>query len=400
MKRIFQNFGKVVLSIALVAAVGCRKEDTLRFLPGENGEPSDYEVVDAAVDASAKPSGIYLVNQGNQGSNKARLDFLNFHNGFYIRDVFTEYNPEVVKGLGDIGNDVQVYKGKVFVVVNGSHKVEIMDAYSMKRLAQVDVSNCRFIAFDGNSAYVTSYVSKDTKDKEAFKTQKGALYRIDLDTYKVTGQVTVGYQPEQLVIRDGKAYVANSGGFFASSGVIGAKYDNTVSVVDLKSMKVEYNIEVAVNLELMLVDAEGTIWVSSRGNYIDVSSTLNYLVKKGDKYELGGSVNVPVSSMALAGDKIYVIGLTYIPPTWKPTTTYNIVNVKTRELESGSFITDGTESGITTAFTVTVNPGNGDIYVTDAKDYVSSGTLHCYTGSGKHKWSVRTGDIPGRIAFL
>ncbi len=390
MKRIFQNFGKVVLAIALVAAAGCRKEDTLRFLPGENGEPSDYEVVDAAVDASAKPSGIYLVNQGNQGSNKARLDFLNFHNGFYIRDVFTEYNPEVVKGLGDTGNDVQVYKGKVFVVVNGSHKVEIMDAYSMKRLAQVDIPNCRFIAFDGNCAYVTSYVAKDA---ESLKTQKGALYCIDLDTYKVTGQVTVGYQPEQLVIMDGKAYVANSGGYVAG-------YDDTVSVVDLKSMKVEYDIKVAINLGLMLVDAEGTIWVSSQGNFSDVSSTLNYLVKKGDKYELGGSVNVPVSSMALAGDKIYVIGTTYIPPTWKPTTTYNIVNVKTRELESGSFITDGTESDIATAFTVTVNPGNGDIYVTDAKDYVSSGTLHCYTGSGKHKWSVRTGDIPARIAFL
>lgn len=390
MKRIFQNFGKVVLAIALVAAAGCRKEDTLRFLPGENGEPSDYEVVDAAVNASAKPSGIYLVNQGNQGSNKARLDFLNFHNGFYIRDVFTEYNPEVVKGLGDTGNDVQVYKGKVFVVVNGSHKVEIMDAYSMKRLAQVDVPNCRFIAFDGNHAYVTSYVAKD---KESLKTQKGALYRIDLDTYKVTGQVTVGYQPEQLVIMDGKAYVANSGGYVAG-------YDDTVSVVDLKSMKVEYDIKVAINLGLMLVDAEGTIWVSSQGNFSDVSSTLNYLVKKGDKYELGGSVNVPVSSMALAGDKIYVIGSTYTPPAWALTTTYNIVNAKTRKLESGSFITDGTESDITTAFTVTVNPGNGDIYVTDAKDYVSSGTLHCYTGSGKHKWSVRTGDIPGRIAFL
>lgn len=390
MKRIFQNFGKVVLAIALVAAAGCRKEDTLRFLPGENGEPSDYEVVDAAVNASAEPSGIYLVNQGNQGSNKARLDFLNFHNGFYIRDVFTEYNPEVVKGLGDTGNDVQVYKGKVFVAVNGSHKVEIMDAYTMKHLAQVDVPNCRFIAFDGNCAYVTSYVAKD---KEALKTQKGALYCIDLDTYKVTGQVTVGYQPEQLVIRDGKAYVANSGGYVAG-------YDNTVSVVDLKSMKVEYDIEVAVNLQLMLVDAEGTIWVSSIGNYSDVSSTLNYLVKKGDKYELGGSVNVPVSSMALAGDKIYVIGSTYTPPTWALTTTYNIVNAKTRKLESGSFITDGTESDIATAFTVTVNPGNGDIYVTDAKDYVSSGTLHCYTGSGKRKWSVRTGDIPARIAFL
>lgn len=394
MKRIFQNFGKVVLAIALVAAAGCRKEDTLRFLPGENGEPSDYEVVDAAVDAAAEPSGIYLVNEGKQGSNKARLDFLNFHNGFYIRDVYTEYNPEVVKGLGDTGNDVQVYKGKVFVVVNGSHKVEIMDAYSMKRLAQVDVPNCRFIAFDGNRAYVTSWVAKDKKD---VPDQKGALYRIDLDTYKITGEVEVGYQPEQLVIMDGKAYVANSGGVRYQNG---HDYDNTVSVVDLKSMKVEYNIEVAVNLSRIAADKNGAIWVSSLGNFSDISSKLYCLEKKDGKYAIATSIDRPVANMAVNSDYIYVIGTSYDPVTWKSSTSYFKVNVNTRSVDSEKFITDGSESTIAAPYAISVNPANGDIYVTDAKDYVSSGTLHCYTGSGKHKWSVQTGDIPGHIAFL
>lgn len=394
MKRIFQNFGKVVLAIALVAAAGCRKEDTLRFLPGENGEPSDYEVIDAAVNASAKPSGIYLVNEGNQGSNKARLDFLNFHNGFYIRDVFTEYNPEVVKGLGDTGNDVQVYKGKVFVVVNGSHEVEIMDAYSMKRLAQVDIPNCRFIAFDGNSAYVTSWVAKDKKD---VPDQKGALYRIDLNTYKITGEVEVGYQPEQLVVMDGKAYVANSGGVRYQNK---HDYDNTVSVVDLKSMKVEYNIEVAVNLSRIAADKNGAIWVSSLGNYSDISSKLYCLEKKDGKYAIATSIDRPVANMAVNSDYIYVIGTSYDPVTWESSTSYFKVNVNTRSVDSEKFITDGSESTIAAPYAISVNPANGDIYVTDAKDYVSSGTLHCYTNSGKHKWSVRTGDIPGHIAFL
>ena len=394
MKRIFQNFGKVVLAIALVAAAGCRKEDTLRFLPGENGEPSDYEVVDAAVNASAKPSGIYLVNEGKQGSNKARLDFLNFHNGFYIRDVFTEYNPEVVKGLGDTGNDVQVYKGKVFVVVNGSHKVEIMDAYSMKRLAQVDVPNCRFIAFDGNRAYVTSWVAKDKKD---VPDQKGALYRIDLNTYKITGEVEVGYQPEQLVVMDGKAYVANSGGVRYQNK---HDYDNTVSVVDLKSMKVEYNIEVAVNLSRIAADKNGAIWVSSLGNYSDISSKLYCLEKKDGKYTIATSIDRPVANMAVNSDYIYVIGTSYDPVTWESSTSYFKVNVNTRSVDSEKFITDGSESTIAAPYAISVNPANGDIYVTDAKDYVSSGILHCYTNSGQHKWSVRTGDIPGHIAFL
>jgi hypothetical protein len=37
--------------------------------------------------------------------------------------------------------------------------------------------------------------------------------------------------------------------------------------------------------------------------------------------------------------------------------------------------------------------------VTDAKDYVTPGTLHCFSPDGKRKWSVTTGDIPAHIVF-
>lgn len=48
---------------------------------------------------------------------------------------------------------------------------------------------------------------------------------------------------------------------------------------------------------------------------------------------------------------------------------------------------------------IAIHPRNGDIYVTDAKNYVSSGVLHCYSREGVHKWSVRTGDIPAHMVF-
>ena len=47
---------------------------------------------------------------------------------------------------------------------------------------------------------------------------------------------------------------------------------------------------------------------------------------------------------------------------------------------------------------IAIHPRNGDIYVTDAKNYVSSGVLPCYSREGVHKWSVRTGDIPAHMA--
>jgi hypothetical protein len=41
-----------------------------------------------------------------------------------------------------------------------------------------------------------------------------------------------------------------------------------------------------------------------------------------------------------------------------------------------------------------------DVYITDAKDYVTPGTLYCISPEGKLRWQVRTGDIPAHFAFL
>ena len=390
MKKRFLDFGRAALTFALAVAVaaGCRK-DEIPVIPGGDGTPSDYDVIDAPADSKANPAGLYLLNEGNMGGNNAQLDFLNFRNSYYVRDVFAEYNPDVVKGFGDTGNDVQVYDGKVFAVLNGSHKVEIMDAGTVRRIAKVDVPNGRSIAFDGDNAYVTSWVATDNT---ALADQKGALYRISLDTYKVTGEVTVGYQPEQLVIKDGKAYVANSGGMHTG-------YDNTVSVVDLKSMSVEYTVDVAVNLSRMVMASDGTLWVSSLGNYFDVPAKLYWLEQKGGRYEVGGSLDIPVSAMAVSGNDIYVLGTTY-DSNWTPTASYYKVNASAREVVSEKFITDGSESGIGTAYAVAVNPVSGDVYIADVKDYVSSGELFCYSDAGKLRWHVRTGVLPGHIAFL
>ena len=80
--------------------------------------------------------------------------------------------------------------------------------------------------------------------------------------------------------------------------------------------------------------------------------------------------------------------------------TYGIVDVHTGEVVSDNFIKDGTEADIEIPYGLKVNPENGDIYVTDAKNYVSSGNLLCYSRDGKLKWKVRTGDIPAHMAFL
>lgn len=380
---IFKNIFPLAAAILLTLSPGCRKIELVN--------PTEYDVLDLEPEPDADPIGMYLLNEGNMGSNKADLDYLDYRTAVYARGIYAEKNPNVVKELGDVGNDIQIYDGKLFAVINCSHKIEVMDAYTTKRITQIDIPNCRYIRFKGKYAYVSSYVGPVAMDPNA---RKGAVFKVDLKDYKIVGEATVGYQPDELAIVNEYAYVANSGGYRAPN------YDSTVSVVELESMRQVYKIDVAINLSRIKADAYGNLWVSSRGNYDDIPSNLYRLESSGGRYKVAETMNIPASNIALHGDSLYVYSVEYSNQTSKNTVTYAIINVKQKRVVSRSFITDGTDRDIVIPYGLAIHPKNGDIFITDAKNYVSSGVLHCYSKEGVHKWSVRTGDIPAHMVFL
>lgn len=77
--------------------------------------------------------GFYLLNEGNMNSNKATLDYFDYAKGTYFRNIYADTNPNVVKELGDVGNDIKIYGNKMYVVVNASNKVEVLDARTVKK---------------------------------------------------------------------------------------------------------------------------------------------------------------------------------------------------------------------------------------------------------------------------
>ena len=103
--------------------------------------------------------------------------------------------------------------------------------------------------------------------------------------------------------------------------------------------------------------------------------------------------------MTLCGDSLYVYSTEWSWITNKNTITYAIVDTKTTRVVSRNFIRDGTDKTIQIPYGVAVNLDTREIFVTDAKDYVTPGTLYCFDPDGKKKWSVTTGDIPAHIAF-
>ena len=238
-------------------------------------------------------SGMYVLCEGNMGSNKCTLDFLDLTKAQYHRNIYSEMNPETVKELGDVGNDIKVYGSRLWMVINCSNKVEVADVATAKRIGQVDIPNCRYLAFHDGYAYVSSFA---------------------------------GPQPEEMAVLDGKLYVANSGGYMPPV------YDNRVSVIDLNTFQVERTIDVAPNLHRCRADHYGQLWVTSRGNYEDVPAMVYCLQQSSDGYAaIGDEMETSISDMCIVGDSLYYIGTAWNEILQRNTVSYGIINVRTHQ---------------------------------------------------------------------
>ena len=64
---------------------GCRKIELVN--------PTEYEVLPFGEDPDADPIGMYLLNEGNMGSNKADIDYLDYRTAVYARGIYAEKTP-------------------------------------------------------------------------------------------------------------------------------------------------------------------------------------------------------------------------------------------------------------------------------------------------------------------
>ena len=375
----FCIFPLLVLS-AIIAS--CRGDDEVLVISTPTGvvAPSSPDSV----------TGFYLLNEGNMGCNKCTLDFFDYTTGIYHRNIYAETNPTVVLELGDVGNDIQIYGDKLYAVINCSHFVEVMNKDNAKHIGEIKIPNCRYLAFHGDYAYVSSYAGPVLIDPNA---RLGYVAKVDTATLEVVDTCTVGYQPDELAVVGNKLYVANSGGYRVPN------YDRTVSVIDLETFTEIKKIDVAINLHRVEVDNQGFLWVSSRGDYYTVPSDLYVIDTATD--EVVDTLGIAATEYCIDGDLLYLYSTEYSyvsDQEW--TISYALIDTRTREVLTRNFITDGTEKEIKMPYGVAVNPETKEIFVTDAKNYVSPGTLYCFSPDGKKKWSVTTGDIPAHFAFL
>ena len=175
-----------LLLLCLSAVTSCRHEELILYSDTYETTTPQY----------ASVAGFYLLNEGNMGTNSSTLDYFDATTGEYHKNIYAETNPTVIKELGDVGNDLQIYGSRLYAVINCSHKVEVMRAADASYIGKIDLPNCRYIRFHDGYAYVSSYVAPVRIDPHA---PKGCVFKIDTATLQVVDTVTVGYQPEEIL---------------------------------------------------------------------------------------------------------------------------------------------------------------------------------------------------------
>lgn len=392
--RILRHYAYYLASLmaSLLMLTACRQDELVSFV-------IDTVVSDTPAYSSSL-SGMYVLCEGNMGSNKCTLDYLDLSGHWsadegrihYLRNIYGQQNPSAIFELGDVGNDIQIYGSKLWIVVNGSNKVEVCQAHNARRIGQVNIPNARYVTFHQGFAYISSYVSQPVSMVEV---PRGCVYKVDTLSLQKVDSVLVGYQPEEMAVIQQKLYVANSGGYLAPD------YDHTLSVIDLSKtqMQVIETLDVAPNLHHVVADRQGHLWVTSRGDYAATPARLHQITLSKSK-AAGSEVaqiqdyDLPVSSFSLAGDTLFCLCANEnSTPRVEliQTSTGNSMSLSNQELQLPTLVHP---------YGIIANPETRDFYLMDAKNYVSSGELLHFLSDGSFDWRVSTGDIPSRAVFV
>ena len=148
-------------------------------------------------------TGAYVVNSGNMYNKiESSLTAIDYASSTATQNVFKTANG---RSLGNTANDGIVYGNKIYLAVDQSNTIEVIDKKTKQSIKQIKTTELlgnaegaepRHIIADGGKVYFTTY--------------GGYVAAVDTTSFALQKKWQVGSYPESLVIGNGNLYVANS----------------------------------------------------------------------------------------------------------------------------------------------------------------------------------------------
>ncbi|MDX1652727.1 MAG: YncE family protein [Brumimicrobium sp.] len=343
---------KVIFVLIIVILTGCKKE--------ENNDPSTPE---------SFSNGILVLNEGLFQQNNSTLSWIDLSKNEVIHDIFLAKNNRL---LGDTGNDLKKYGSKIYVVVNASSTIEVLDSKTLTSIKQISLSlngqaqEPRKITFWKNKAFVSSF--------------DGFVNIIDTASLNVINRIQVGQNPEGISVAGDQLFVANSGGLNFPN------VDSTVFKIDLINEVIVDTFTVGKNPGDVYARTDGSVYVVKRGDYAgDPSELVRIDSNTGQVTSLG----FPVSSLSVKNDILVIAYYDY---------NSGNSNVSNYDMTSQQMISSSTinSNQVSTLYGAYLLPDNRTVAL-DAMNFTNTGYLRIFGTNGMIESSFEVGLNPNNI---
>ncbi len=317
------------------------------------------EIIDQAPIVAGSKS-VYITNEGNFQFGNASVSYYNPEQNQIVEDVFKANNNQ---NLGDVCQSIAYFNEKFYLVVNNSHKIEVVNSGTFKSCGTISGLNSPryFLPVNNQKGYVT-----DLYDNQ--------ISIVDLNSNSVTGHIPCTGWTEELMMISGKVFVTNP-------------YRDKLYVINTLTDQISDSISIGYASNSLKEDKFGRIWVLCAGN-----STIS-----GGLYCINPSTNVveqslPFSStsnpcrlrMNATNDTLY----------WLNNGIYRM-SITATVTPTAPFIA---QSGVN-YYGLGIDPSTNEIYVSDAIDYVQKGMIYRYQSNGTLIHTFRAGISPGDFYF-
>ncbi len=306
--------------------------------------------------------GVFITNEGNFQFGNASITLYEPDSRNAVNNYFENVNN---RPLGDVCQSIHVFNGKAYMVLNNSGNIEVVNAYTFESEATISgfIAPRYFLPVSLSKAYISDLYA-------------GQISVLNLTSQSVSKTINYAGWSEQMLNIYGKAFVTNQ--------------ENTyIYVINTAKDEVVDSIYAGLGSNSIVEDANAQLWVlcsdlngQKKARLLRINPVTHAVEKEfvfQDENDLPWRLKINAR-----GDILYFLNEhVYRMP------------IDADELPTQSFITSQNNN----FYGLGVCPFSGDVYVSDAIDYVQRGVVYRYSANGVEVDVFQSGIIPGDFWF-
>ena len=338
---------------------------------GDNTESEDKNIA----------KGLFILNEGTFTYANSSLTFYDPEADTVENNLFYKVN---LAPLGDVANSMAIDENGMYIVVNNSKYVYKVDEKTLKYEAKLDglTSPRHIMLINKNKAYLS--------DQEST-----GLWIFNPETMQKTGFVETGNTTEKMVRVGNEVVVTNWSNYYQPG-----TSNSTIQFVDIATDQLVDEMAVTAEPHSIVLDKNDNIWVLCSGGYMPPCEPalfcINPKTREVEKRFDFAEGDYP-SSMAIdkAGENLFILNGGF------GTLDLYKMSVDANELPTTPFVDSQqpTANSQSMVFSTVTVSEDGDIYLTDVKNYVQNGDVLRYDSNGNFVTKFEAGIVPGAMMF-